>query len=170
MNKKKTLLATILVAILLTASIGGTLAWLEDRSGPVVNQFTPSQVDTELDEEKDGTQKTRIAVFNKVDSIPVYVRVMLVGNWYDEDGKVVEAWNGVVDYNTANWTKNGEYYYYNSVLQPGDKTPNLLKSPIKATANNGYQLKIMVVHQAIQAEGMNASGAIDAFAKAEAVN
>lgn len=63
MNKKKLTIA-ISVALIALLAIGGTLAWLTDKSGPVTNTFTAGDVDIKLTEtdatgnETDGYAKT----------------------------------------------------------------------------------------------------------------
>lgn len=56
---KKIIALLISAALLLTFTVGGTVAYLVDASGPVENQFKPAAVDTEIDEEfdKNGAKK-----------------------------------------------------------------------------------------------------------------
>lgn len=48
-NKKKILVPLLVLALVVT-TIGGTLAWLMDKSGPVTNTFTIGNVDIALQE------------------------------------------------------------------------------------------------------------------------
>ena len=49
----KTLVALLSLVLLLGCSLGGTLAWLADSTGPVTNTFTVGDIKISLDESKD---------------------------------------------------------------------------------------------------------------------
>lgn len=55
---KKTIVMVLAFALVLGVAIGGTLAWLQDITDPVVNTFTEGKVDIDLYETKDGTKVT----------------------------------------------------------------------------------------------------------------
>ena len=48
-NRRIALTACLMIAVMV-ASIGGTLAWLTDQTGPVTNTFTAGNIDITLDE------------------------------------------------------------------------------------------------------------------------
>lgn len=50
MTNKKKILSLVMVLALVLGTIGGTLAWLTDKTEPVVNTFTVGQVDVSLAE------------------------------------------------------------------------------------------------------------------------
>lgn len=152
-RNKKFLLGAVLVVLLLTFAVGGTLAYLVTQTDSVVNTFTPANVDTEIDETFVNNVKSSIKVENK-GNIPVYVRVALVGNWCDSNGNVVEPWNGSVTINSSDWIEgNDGYYYYTRPLAASATTSNLLRSSITASAReDGAHLVITVLQQSIQAE------------------
>lgn len=158
-NRMKLLALLISVTMLLTIAVSGTVAFLADNSGPVENVFTPAKVDTEITEEFDGNTKTTVIISNAADSIDVYVRVAVIGNWV-KDGKVVGAWTPSSDnypFNTADaddWFVSGNYYYYKYVVAPRTATTNLLNSNgiSTSTREDGAHLEITVVHQSIQAQ------------------
>lgn len=152
MNRKKSIALVLLVVLLLTFTVSGTLAYLFDKTKSIVNTFEPSKVNTEITEEFNKQVKSSIKVTNKKDSIPVYVRVALVGNWQDSQGNVVEAWNGISSYNDTDWGKVGDYYYYKKVLEPGKATENLLDASITTTSKDGLHLVVTVIHQSIQSK------------------
>lgn len=64
--KTKKLMAAVAVALTLCVTIGGTLAWLTDSTGPVVNTFTVGNIDitltetwnTDMDEDGDNDSWT----------------------------------------------------------------------------------------------------------------
>ena len=177
MKHKKSLLTVILVVILLASAVSGTIAYLMASTGTVENTFTPTQVDTEVAETVSGDAKTFIGVENPQNdkSIPAFVRVAITGNWCDEDGNIVKEWHPGFTHNSTDWDKstvNGQdYYYYKHVLAVGDTTENLLADGVSisstAGAPEGCHLVVIVMQQAIQAEGMGATGAVDAWQKAK---
>ena len=52
MKKKRTLLL-LAVALIIVGVVGGTLAWLTDKTEPVVNTFSPSDINITLTESED---------------------------------------------------------------------------------------------------------------------
>lgn len=176
MKHKKGLLTVILIVVLLASAVSGTIAYLKTGSDMVENTFTPSQVDTEVKETVADGVKTFIGVENPQNdkSIPAYVRVAITGNWCDADGNIVKAWQPGFTYNSTDWEKVAEagqdYYYYKHILNVGGTTQNLLAegATISGTEGGpeGCHLVVTVLQQAIQAEGMGASSAKDAFDKA----
>ena len=159
MTTKKSILLAVLVVVLLTFSVSGTIAWLTTSTKPIENTFTPATVDTVINEEFDKVTgyKELITVTNKDEStnVPVYVRVRLVANWVNEEGEIVKSETISPTYNQTNWTKSGEYYYYNSKLAVGATTENLLAEDITQPTDGptDESLQIVVLHQSIQAEG-----------------
>lgn len=165
----KSLVLLVCVALLLTCAVGSTVAYLVDKTDSITNTFTPAKVTTTIEEDFDGETKSRIQIKNEANSINVWVRVAIVGNWV-KDGQIVAPWTGPVDYNTTDWSLESDgYYYYNSVVEPGKSTTNLLKTQITAgTREDGAHLEITVIHQSIQSDGIDAENAQAAFAKAKA--
>lgn len=169
MKMKSILLLTLMVAVIM-GTIGGTVAYLVTSTDPVKNVFTPSEVTTEIEEKVDDGRKSKIIVKNTGD-VDVWVRVAIIGN-YVKDGQVVGAWNGTVSYNSTKWTEGEDgYYYYSEVVKVGSQTENLLSEGISfETRDDGSHLEITVIHQSIQAGGMDedVNSAQNAFAKASA--
>ncbi|MBR5560613.1 MAG: hypothetical protein IKU73_04290 [Clostridia bacterium] len=150
----KTILTLSALALLLTFTVSGTLAYIATQTGEVENVFEPVEVDTEIDETFRNDVKSVVKVKN-VGDIPVFVRVAVIGNWCNDANEVVEPWNPSFTPGSG-WSKRGEYYYYNSAVQPGDATGDLLGSDITTSANNGLHLEVVVMQQAIQAEPTSA--------------
>lgn len=163
MNRMKALLTAAMIAILLTAAIGGTVAWIAASTDPVTNVFTPGTVNTEIEEKFEKNVKSEIKISN-TGSVDVYVRVAIVANWV-KDGQIVAPWTGTIDHDRTYWALEGNYYYYNGVLEAGTEsnptyTENLLKSAVTYTENDvpvtGAHLEMTVIHQSIQAEPTSA--------------
>ena len=49
---KKKVISIVAVVLVLCCAIGGTLAWLADKTNPVVNTFTVGDINIDLDESK----------------------------------------------------------------------------------------------------------------------
>ena len=133
---KKFLVLLACVTLLLTFTVGGTVAFLAAGSGPVVNQFTPTEVKTDIDEDFENKVKSRVVIENK-GTIPVYVRVALIGNWVkkvDNVEVIVEPYtvpNFTLGKNWVKHTTDG-YYYYTQAVAVGGTTSDLLDSDITA--------------------------------------
>ena len=155
-----------MVALLLTFTVSGTIAWLAASTDEVVNTFTPGKVKTDIDEEIENGVKTKIVIRNEKEpnsTVPVFVRVSVSG-YYVKDTKdssgtvtgqvIVEQWNGLADtqINAPDWFKGADgFYYYTKSIKPGESTSNLLKSGVDLTQRtDGTYLVVNVIHQSIQ--------------------
>lgn len=169
-NRKAVLLVLSLVLVI-AVGVGGTLAFLTDKTDEIQNTFTPTSAGVDITESFDGTTKSNV-VINNTGDIPVYVRAMIVVSWQNENGQVLAPAPVLgTDYTMSlgsGWTENGIYYYYNSFVPKGGSTAPLIvqAQQIKACADQEYTLHIEIIAEAIQAEGMGATSAQDAFTKA----
>lgn len=176
-RSKRGLTALVALALILCCAVGGTVAWLATATGPVTNTFTPAKVETEIGEDVTTDVKKDVVVKNKGD-IPVFVRAAIIVNWVKGENEIYpEAPVAGTDYeinlNTGSgstrWVKSGNYYYYNSTVPAGGSTGNLINTckPVVDKAPDGYTLRVTILAEAIQADGMGAENARDAFAKAK---
>lgn len=160
-NKQFLLLVSITILIL--GTVGGSLAYLVTKTGPVENVFTPGKVDIEIDEpgwSDGGTVKNNVAIINQGNT-PAYIRAMIVVTWQKEDGSIhpTKPEEGK-DY-TITWTKDGwsepvnGWYTTTSEIAGGDKTGVLFTAcgPVADKApEGGYHLVVDVIAEAIQAD------------------
>jgi len=177
MKKLNTKLLVLLVsaALLLTFTVSGTVAYLADATGGVVNTFQPASVQPEIHETFDGSTKENVYIKNtgKTDG---YFRVAIIVTWRDTNGNIypkmpVAGVDYSIDLNTEDntpWTAHTDgFYYYNQVLSPTDTSEKLINSctPVAGKAPEGYKLHVAIAAQGVQATGMsaNAYGAIEAF-------
>ncbi len=161
---RKNLLLLIATALLLTVTVSGTVAFLVAGTEPLVNTFTPGVMDTKIEEDVYGNQKRSIKIqLHNNSTVDAYVRIALVGNWVDTDGKVVAPWdpndpNAKFELNTDAWIRGpGGYYYHKTRIKaPDGATADLLKSAITVTKEQAgaEQLILAVIHQSIQADGV----------------
>ena len=160
----KSSLLLIAVVALLVAAVGGTVAYLVTNTLPVVNTFTPATVDTEVTDNISGNTKRDVQIKNS-SNIPVYMRVAVVANWY-KAGEVVAPWNNYVGLGvTSDWTLIDGYYYYNGTVAAGAEV-KLFDSYTATGGPDGAHLEMDIISQVIQAEGLGATSAKDAFTKA----
>ena len=179
-NEKSRLLrvfAVVLLSVLLAAAVfGAVFAALRDTTAKVENLLDPASVTCSVDEEFDGTEKKKVTVKNTGD-VAAYIRVKVVINWTDKDGKVImyvpDDYKYVVgSVNTAEWTRLGGtgtgtgtgtdpgtvditdgYWYYNGIVNPGKFTSALVDS-IKAQTpaeKAKYNMNVYILAEAIQA-------------------
>lgn len=155
----KRMLVLMLSLIVLGISIGATLAYLNDKSDPLVNKFIPAEVQIEIQEEFNNSIKTNVCVENKnLDGkgINAFIRAKIVVTWQDGNGNVWDEAPDTEDYylNTGDdWEEIGGYYYYKTAVAPGALTTELIRSAgLNPNANvpQGYDLCIDVLASGIQ--------------------
>ena len=179
-NKTKTLWIVLSIALLLTVSVGSTLAYLITSSEDVENTFTPSEVKCSIHED-DFDEKIKKNVFITNDgNIDAYIRAAVVVTWKDaENGNVYGGGKPEADKDYTiemgkGWTYNTTdgFWYCDSVIspdEPNNKTPDLIEScsPIDGRTPPGYGLNVEILAQAIQKDGIGANDAQAAFAAAK---
>lgn len=180
-NKTKTLWIVLSIALLLTVSVGSTLAYLITSSEDVENTFTPSYVTCEIKEDFKDNVKSNVKIQN-TGNIDAYIRAAVVVTWKDKDGNVYGGGKPeagmdkdyTISYNEQDWTYNETdgFWYCNSVIspdEPNNKTPDLIEtcSPVAGKAPVGYALNVEILAQAIQKDGIGADDAQTAFANAK---
>lgn len=163
MKKKLTVLVALL--LLVTVSVGGTLAWLATQTAPVTNTFTPSHVTTAVDEQIKGSTKESVSIKNTGDT-NAYLRATYVLNYVDADGNILPGTPDVtLTENTENWDKGSDGYYYSKNSVAPDASLELFTN---VTAGAGVQMTIIA--EGIQSTGMGetvttAQAAFDKAAK-----
>lgn len=159
-RQRPALWAALALALVLTLTAGGTLAYLVSNTDEVTNTFTPASPGIEVPEVIEGNAKTSIQVENTGD-INVYVRVMLVASYQKEVNGKYEVCGShafeakVPDFTLGTgWDKGADgYYYYKTALASGATTHNLLATKIELSQKeNCCKMHIDVLAQAIQAE------------------
>lgn len=170
---KKAIVLLLSLSLLLTAALSTTLAYLVSNPVSVVNSFTPARVDSSVVETISGATKNDVKIQNDGD-IPAYIRAKVVFTWQKtENGEtyILPAGNGdySINWKKTNWTdgKDG-FYYYNQQVPAGETTDVLFTecSPV-AKAPEGYSFCVEIICDAIQADGMGATSAENAWAIAK---
>lgn len=141
------------LCLIFALAVGTTLAYLKANTSPVTNTFKAATSEIKIDENVTGGQKKSIIVQNTGTAVS-YVRVKLVMNWVDGNGKVVSGGKlPEVTLNKSDWFVQDDIYYYTKPIGPKDSTANLLKDPIKQPedAPDGCHLEVTVLAESIQA-------------------
>lgn len=142
------------LCLIFALAVGTTVALLKANTDPVTNTFTAAKSDIKINENVENGKKSSIQVEN-MGTATSYVRVKLVMNWVDGDGKVVSGGKlPEVTLNEPDWFMKDGIYYYTKPVAPEGKTTNLLQegSPIKQeSAPDGYHLEVTVLAESIQA-------------------
>ena len=160
-EKSAALLVSLL--LLLTVTVGGTIAFLMDSDGPLHNLFNPSQVTTYVDETVSGDTKSNVKIQNTGDT-DAWIRAAVVVTWQDTDGNVYgqtpkagenyTAWTPGTD-----WVKGADgFYYYTKPVAAQAATANALIAEIKPIGTSpaeGYYLTVEIIGSGIQNKPAN---------------
>lgn len=167
-RKWKWLPAACALALALTVTVGGTLAWLATHTDPVTNTFEMGQVTPVVTEdfEQNTDVKKDVSVRNN-GNVPAYIRVALVATWENGSGDVKPAdldkldidWGPEGGSESAGepgngWIKLGDYYYYQAPVAGQDFTNNLIAEATVRTDSEqpeGYHMNLQVIADSIQA-------------------
>lgn len=149
-------MAIAITVLLLTAVVGGTLAFLTDQTDPVVNTFEATDVTCYVAETFDGITKSAVKVQN-TGKVNAYIRVAVVDNFVKSvEGKdhICSDHEGTAPVvNGTGWSQGSDgFYYYSQPVAPGEYTSNLFTNEITMTSHDDCcveQLEILA--SAIQA-------------------
>lgn len=165
--KPSALLVSLL--LLLTVTVGGTLAFLLDSSGPITNVFTPSQVTTKVDESFNGSVKSNVRIRNTGDTA-AWIRAAVVITWQDADGNVygkapVANEDYTISYDlVSGWEKGDDGFYYwtkpVAATSEGEASyTGILISqckPFEDKVPEGYYLTVEILGSGIQSKPADA--------------
>lgn len=158
LNRRFILIISIL--LILTAAVGGTVAFLTTRTSEVTNRFESGEVTCKVVEEFDGTTKENVAIEN-TGNTTAYIRAAIVGNWVNDEDEVVasaDPWSFDNEIIGSGWAKgNDGYYYHKAPVDAGKQTSNLFNSyTAPSDGPEGAHLEMTIICQAIQSEPANA--------------
>lgn len=161
---KKRFAALLSIALLLTAAVGVTVAYLVDSTEPLVNSFTPASVGVTVTDDVTNNVKSNVMITN-TGTTSAYIRARIVGSWVDSSGLVVRKWASANDGTFdglpgSGWVyrKADGYYYYTTPVAPGGTTAPLFTSYTVNARVDGAHLEMDILMQAIQSEGGNTDG------------
>ena len=154
---KRTLVLLVSLAVILSLTVGGTLAYLVVKTDVLTNIFNPTKVEVTI---SNGT-------ITNTGDIPAYVRVAIVATW-QKDGAVYAKAPKLCDcegthsntqdcdytLDLTGWIQGSDgFYYHRAAVVTGNE--NSVSAPativVNATNTEGYTLSIEVLVSAIQA-------------------
>lgn len=161
-KKWKALIVAALAVVILTAAVGGTMAWLSTQTQDLTNTFVPAKVTCKVVEpgwvNGTSTTKSNVSIQN-TGTTDAYIRVAVIGNWY-KDGKVVAGWTDDITYNETDWftkSENGVTYHYYKYSIPsvaqnatGCFTAKLFNSYTPTGGPEGAHFEMNIICQAVQ--------------------
>lgn len=161
----KALIVAALSVVILTAAVGGTMAWLSTHTDSLTNTFEPAKVTCKVDEDftdKVSTEKKNVRIQN-TGTTDAYIRAMIVANWCTADRKVVATakpdYEGLLG---TGWVKGSDgFYYYTKPVASQGFTGYLFTSckPNDAEKPEGADhLEVNIICQAIQSTPVSAVG------------
>ena len=133
--KKKTLALVLALTLLVAGVVGGTLAWLTDRTAEVKNTFTVGDINIDLTE---TTTDYKMVPGNTIAKDPtVTVKANSEACWLFVKVTESENLNNFITYTIANgWTKLQDGVYYREVpASAADQTFSVLAGNT-VTVNN----------------------------------
>lgn len=158
MIQKKSILLLTLVGVVLLGSVGGTLAYLTDKAGPLANIFNPSEVTSSVHEPgwtDGGIVKQNVQIQNTGD-IDANIRAAIVVTWKLGNNTLPEVPVVGTDYSLeigSSWNYNSTdgFYYYTETVSPGGYTKDLIvKCETLAKYDDDRVLCVEVIGSAIQ--------------------
>ena len=168
-GRAKALLLIASLAVLLTATVGSTAAWLVSKPAAVENNFVPGKVACEVLEDfgkGNGTYvKSNVRVKN-TGNTDAYIRVLLVFTWKDKAGNIFsnkpqEGKDYQINKNLTDWIKQesdaGTYYYYKKRVARDAETDVLIEllrqaDGVTGPENGKYKLSVDILADAVQAD------------------
>lgn len=174
--KKKTVTLALIVALLAICAIG-TTAFFTDR-GKATNVITTGGVKIDLLETavKDGelapfedvvgvmpgSEVSKIVEVKNIGESDAYIRISVEKAITLAENREGEVDLSLVklDINTADWTEQDGYYYYNSALKPNETTAPLFTTvSFSADMGNLYQNSSLTVNVTAEATQVANNGA-----------
>lgn len=118
------LTAIVLATVtLLALAIGGTIAWLNDKTDPVENTFDYARVTCKVTESFDAATgvKSNVNVENTSNTY-AFLRVKLVAYRTNAAGQHIGGTATIPPFAPGEgWVKNGDYYYYTQPVSPDEQ-------------------------------------------------
>lgn len=175
LSTKRMAVLSAVIAVVVLAMAGTTLAVLMDKSENVKNIFNPTEVTCEVYEDfRDGQEEKKNVKIKNTGDVDAYIRAAIVVTWQktgENDEAVVASvtpekgedyslvLNLAADENTTGWVEKGGYYYFNKIVSAEDFTDKLIEScKVLKSGPDGYTLSVEIIADAIQADGVNANG------------
>lgn len=155
----KALIVAALAVVILTAAVGGTMAWLSTKTQDLTNTFVPAKVTCAVNETFENNVKSNVSIQN-TGTTDAYIRAMIVANWCTADNKVVKTatptYEGLPG---SGWVEHDGFYYYTQSVAPDQTTSMLFTKCEQGTVPEGADhLEVNIICQAVQSTPAAAVG------------
>ena len=168
-GRAKALLLIASLAVLLTATVGSTAAWLVSKPAAMENDFVPGKVACQVLEDfgaESGTSVKRNVRVKNNGNTDAYIRVLLVFTWKDDAGNIFsnkpqEGNDYQINMDLTDWIMQksdaGAYFYCKKPVAPGAETGVLIDSlrqiaGVIGPENGKYKLSVDILSDAVQAD------------------
>lgn len=157
--KRKILIVVIVICII--GCMGVSLAYMFKELSPKTASFEKAMITCSTNVLSDNHQINSISVTN-TGNTKAFVRIHLSVHMENNDNQIVGAFTSMpyITYDTNNWIKDGDTYYYRYALNPGDTTHAFLQTAIVLSGtsfNNAPAHQTLdILAEAVQAEPANA--------------
>lgn len=152
---KRSLSVILCIALILVIAVGGTIAYIVTKTDSIQNEFETSFIDSEV-----IVSGNQISVKN-IGDVNGFIRAAIVVYWENDRGQIRAVAPSETEYtleiDATSWKQDQttDFYYYEAKVAPQDQTEPLVTAiTIHAPEDDGYELRVEVVAEAIQAEGM----------------
>ena len=102
----------ISLALAVTLTVAGSLAYLVTHTEEVINYFTPARVTCSVSDTVSDNVKSNVVITN-TGTTSAYIRVAIVANWYNDEDEIVAPCD-LSDIDASkwgtNWVKHGDYF------------------------------------------------------------
>ena len=155
---KKAITLIVAAALLIALAVGGTVAYLQADTTPVTNTFIPGEVSCEV-VRTDSADAISSAAVKNTGNVPAFIRVSVTGNAVNAEGYLTGNADLSAYLAGSGWTKGSDgFYYYGTAVEPGASTGGIFTGPVPLDG-----ILVTVLAEAIQADGMGATSAQQAF-------
>lgn len=143
-NKSAVVLLVCLILVL-TASVGSTMAYLFSKPEPQKSEFAVAKVECEVVSESDGSYTVK-----NTGNVDAYVRVKVVATWKKDGNVHAQKPDCTITTNDTWFEGEDGYYYYTLPIEPNNSVS--FSTAISAETLSGYTLSVDVLASAIQAK------------------
>ena len=151
---KRTIILCVSALLLVSVSLGATIAYLIAKTDSTEDSFGPSKVQISF--------KGYDNVTNTGD-VPVYMRALAVANWIStEDEHTIAAEKPValvdfyIDFNESGWFLASDGFYYRRKPLAPDEDIHLIATAYQINEKTGYEFRLELLTSGIQAEPVDA--------------
>ena len=160
---KKSLALVVSLVLIITTVVGGTLAFIMDKTPEIKNTFEPSKITTSVEEDLEGSIKKNVMIKNTGDT-EGFIRVAVVITWQDKDGNVFaqkpkENTDYTVSFNETDWFIGSDgFWYYKKPVKEGGLTSALIHSIEPTTAgfakgeDDEFKFTVEIIASGIQSK------------------